>query len=145
MSWHNMDMYVTTLTAATVNHVSDNIAYLKEQAELKGVTVREIAAANASLDTIIAEVGNVLQRVETGITVIDEDVAESLYYGDSKNIGRYFSLEDYQRWVLCLNDLYDIIVNEKGQWGQIYLTQEENQPDVQIDENDVYIRGDLIA
>jgi len=143
--WRDLDLNIATLEAETVNQVYENAAYLKQVAESKGITVSALTNPNASYSTQIVDVLSVLQNTENDVAVINEDVTESIYFDEQKTIGSRFTLSDYQRWVLCLSDLYDILVNEKGQWGQLYLTQEENQPDVQINENDVYIRGDMIA
>lgn len=145
MMWNELELEIATLEAETVNKVYENIAFLKEQAELKGLTVRQIEAANAAMNTIIAEVGNVLQRVENGLTVINEDVTESIYYDEAKTIGSEFKLKDYQRWILCLRDLYDIIVNGKGKWGILRLTDSIPPVVPTFDGKIVIMRGESIG
>ena len=143
--WRDLDLNIVTLEAETVNQVYQNVAYLKDVAESKGITVSALTNPNASYSTQIVTVLYVLQNAEDDVSTINEDVTESIYFDEHKTIGMWFRLEDYQRWVLCLNDLYDIIVNEKGQWGRLYLTQEQGQPFVQIENDDVYIRGDTLG
>ena len=143
--WRDLELNIATLEAETVNQVYENALYLKQQAESRGITVSELVNSNASYSTQIADVLSVLQNTENDVSVINEDVTESVYFNEKKTIGSHFTLADYQRWVLCLKDLYDIIVNGKGQWSRLYLTQEQGQPFVQIDNNDVFIRGNIIG
>ena len=139
--WHNLDLNIATLEAETVNQVYENVLYLKQQAESKGITVSALVNPNASYNTQIADVLSVLQNTENDVSVINEDVTESIYFDEQKTIGSRFTLADYQRWVLCLNDLYDIIVNEKGQWGVLQLS--DGIPT--IDGKTIIIRGDSIG
>lgn len=120
--WRDLDLNIATLEAETVNQVYENAAYLKQVAESKGITVSALTNPNARYDTPIADVLSVLQNTENDVAVINEDVTESIYFDEQKTIGSRFTLADYQRWVLCLYDLYDIIVNEKGQWGILQLS-----------------------
>lgn len=152
MSWHDLPLNVVTLEAETVNEVEEDIEYLRTAAIAAGVTVDVLNTVNAQMDTPTADVRGKLQAVEDNFTILKEDVTESLYYdedfpwyGQGFTIFSLFKRENFRRWVLMLRDLYDIIVNGKGQWGQMYLTLEQGQPDVQINGNDVYIRGDVIG
>lgn len=120
--WRDLDLNVATLEAETVNQVYENALYLKQQAESKGITVSSLVNPNASYNTQIADVLSVLQNTENDVAVINKDVAESIYYDEQKTIGSRFTLADYQRWVLCLTDLYDIIVNGKCKWGILKLS-----------------------
>ena len=139
--WRDLDLIIETLEPETVNQVYENALYLKQQAESKGITVSSLTNPNASYSTQIADVLSVLQNTENDVAVINEDVTESIYFDEQKTIGYRFTLLDYQRWVLCLNDLYDIIVSGKGQWGILQLS--DGIPT--IDGKTIIIRGDSIG
>lgn len=139
--WRDLDLNITTLETETVNQVYENVAYLKQVAESKGITVSALTNPNARYDTQISDVLSVLQNTENDVAVINEDVTESIYFDEQKTIGSRFTLADYQRWVLCLNDLYDIIVNGKGKWGILQLS--DGIPT--IDGKTIIMRGDSIG
>ena len=139
--WSDLDLNIATLEAETVNQVYENAAYLKQIAESKGITVSALTNPNASYSTPIANVLSVLQNTENDVAVINEDVTESIYFDERKTIGSRFTLADYQRWVLCLTDLYGIIVENKGQWGILQLS--DGIPT--IGGKTIIIRGDSIG
>ena len=140
MSWHNLDFNISTLEAETVNNVFENIEFLRNAAIEKGISVETLTVLLAETDTIIAEIGAVLQNIENNITKIN-NVTESAYYREHKEIGKWFRLPDYQRWVLILSDLYDIIINEKGKWQILSL----NDGIPTISNKKIIIRGEVLG
>lgn len=144
MSWNNLPLQVKTLEAETVNKVYENIVYIAIEAIAKGMATADLLAnlteVEAEMSTPIALIGSILQSVEDDLTLLNE-VSESIYYEGLVTITKYFRLEDYQRWILILNDLYSIIIEDKGEWAQAYSLTEEETPDFQIDGVDVYIRS----
>lgn len=144
MSWNVLPLQIKTLEAETVNKVYENIVYIAIEAIGKGMAtidlLNNMTEVEAEMSTPIALIGSILQSVEDDLSLLNE-VSESVYYDGLVTITRYFRLEDYQRWILILNDLYDIIVEGKGEWAQAYSLTEEDEPDFQIDGADVYIRS----
>lgn len=111
-----LDLYVQTLEAETVNQAYSELSYLATQAQ-----VPVIEQVNASYSTEICDVKPTLQTMERNFDALNA-VVESIYWEQSKTVGVYFRLEDYQRWVNMLRDLFDIIINGKGQWGILQLS-----------------------
>jgi hypothetical protein len=147
MSWTDLPLNIDTLEYNIVNRVQENATILKDALVAAGYTVNYPTLYDAQLSTPIWRVRYVIQSTEDAIEAI-EAVTPSVYFEGAKNFfddGRFF-LTAYQRWVLMLNDFYDIIINGKGQWGQMYLTAEDGNPDAYelASGNDFYIRGDVI-
>lgn len=141
MSWHVLDLNPATLEAETVNFAYENLLFLKSAAEEKGLLVDALTNPNAQMSTEIAQVRGKLQDVEDDLTVINEQIAESMHYGEHFDIGSIFNLNDYQRWVLCLNDLYSIIIDNKGKWAILRL----NNGTPTINDKPIILRGDKIG
>lgn len=140
MSWTNLPITVETLEAATVNKVYENIQFLRDKLEEYEYTVDTLDVVNARYYTQIVDVRTQLQNVENDLTKINEGIT-SAYYIEHKDIGVRFKLTDYQRWVKILNDLYDILVNGKGRWG--ILTLSDCIPT--INDQNILIRGETVG
>lgn len=146
MSWNELDLYIDTLEAETVNAVMENVSFLRQELVNKGFTVDSFVNVSASMKDYIAYIRGILQDVETEIGKINEAYKnsthiESRYYYEETTYGAYFRKTDYQRWVLILNDLYDIIVNGNGRWVFLQLT--DCIPT--INGEDILLRGDSIG
>lgn len=140
MSWHNLPLNIEYLEYDIVNNVYDNIVYLKDALESYGYSVNTLTIVNAQVSTPIVEVVNKLLGIEDDLTKVC-DVVFSPEYRTPWTLREEFILADYQRWVLILNDLYSTIIEDKGKWGVLQLS--DCIPT--INSLSIVIRGDSIA
>lgn len=139
MAWVNLPFGIEYLTPDIVNQVTENARVLKQELENKGYTVDDLVNVLASRNTQIADFAGIVQDTDNNIFKI-EDVISSIY-GEPWEFGSSFIKEDYQRWVLILNDMCDIIINGKGQWGILQL----NDCTPTIDGKKIVLRGDSVG
>lgn len=139
--WNELPKDIPTLEVEIVNKTYENLCLLRDKAIEKGLTVREFIEVEASHSTLVAAVRDELNHIEDAIQTLDEDVSESIYYGERKIIGSYFDYWDYLRWVNVINDLHGIVFENKGKWGVLQLS--DGCPT--IDSKKIIIRGDGIG
>lgn len=142
MIWEKLKYPIQKVTAEVVNDVRNNIEFLQLEMINRGLTVDKLVGKSAWYGVQIADVVKILQGVENDIDVINETIAESIYYKDPNIIGNSFSAEEYHRWVLILNDMYDIIINDKGYYSTLILSD----GNIAVDNSGAYftIRGGKI-
>ena len=144
MSWNELELNIALLQPYIVNQVYENIEYLKGALETKGISVDTLQVVNAQYDTQIVDVANMLQSIENDLDKINDNKAQSTYYNEHKDIGNIFTVDDYNRWVLILNDLYDIIVNNKGIYKAIKIKENGLYKYMIIDNKQVVVRDEVI-
>ena len=137
MAWQNLPEYVPTLEATTVNQAYDNIDYLRDAMISQGKTVDVLSPVHAEHSTPISEVVNILTNMEEDITILDEQVP-SAFYVEPWEVSSSFTRENYKRWIMVMNDIYDIIINGKANWGRLRLS--DGYPI--IDGKRILMRGD---
>ena len=111
-SWNKIELNPRTLEDQTINKIQENIQYLYEKIK-KEYDIEELESVEASKRTPISQIGNILRGIEKNLDIINSTPYESRYYVEPNEIYRKFDRKDYQRWILILNDIYDIIVNGK--------------------------------
>ena len=140
MSWINLDYDIKYLEKDIVNQVYGNIDYLRTALINAGYSVNSITNPDAAYATAIADVGSKLQTVENDLDVIN-DVVESIYWNGHYQISDYFVQANYWRWLDILRDAYDMIINGKGRWAILRLS--DCIPT--IDNKRIVIRGGTIG
>ena len=147
MAWIELELNPQYLTAENVNNVYENCLYIAERLEELQASIdsTDVEHPHAAMNSEIGEIQEILQTIENDINVVNESDYNDInivsqYYDEPKQIGMYFTREDYKRWVLILNDLYDII--EKGIWQILSL-----QYEVPVFPNNkiIVLRGERLA
>lgn len=140
--WYTLDMNIKTLEADTVRiKLYNDIVFIREWLVDKGYSPSSLQSSYAYYNTPINQVRNELQKIEDNIDVINSvDTIVSIYYDQHKTIGSTFTLEDYQRWVLILNDLLSTY-RKNRRWAKLRLS--DCIPT--IDGKEITIRGDEIG
>lgn len=144
MSWNELELNIDVLQPYIVNQVYENIEYIKGALETKGISVDTLQVVNAKYDTQIVDVANKLQSIENDLDKINDNKAQSIYYTEHKDIGNIFTVDDYNRWVLILNDLYDIIANNKGIYKAIKIQENGQYKYMIIDNKQVVVRDEVV-
>ena len=121
-TWYFYKSPIKTLESEDINNISSNISTIKELLESNELAFGEIRTVQANKDTSFVEVFDILQNIEYNLTAVNQNSVKSAYYVDEVEIGEYASnKDDVWRWVQVLNDLFDILTEEKGAWGYLLL------------------------
>lgn len=141
-TWYFYSSPLNTLESEDINNISSNIQVIKEILLEKGMVANDLQTVQANKNTPFVEVFDILQNIEYNLTAINQNSVKSAYYVDEVEIGEYASnKDDIWRWIQVLNDLFDILTQEKGAWG--YLLLNDGFPI--IDGKKILLRGDLIG
>lgn len=141
-NWYFYKSPIKMLESEDINNVSSNIQVIKELLLVKGMQADALRDIEANVFTPFSNVFDILQNIEYNLTAINQNSVKSAYYVDEVQIGEYASnKDDIWRWVQVLNDLFDILTQEKGAWG--YLLLNDGFPT--IDGKKILLRGDLIG
>ena len=140
-TWYFYSSPLNTLESEDINNISSNIQIIKEMLIANGMIASDLQTIEANKNTPFIEMFDILQNIEYNLTAINQNSVKSAYYGEEVEIGEYASnKDDVWRWVQILNDLFDILTQEKGAWG--YLLLNDGFPT--IDGKKILLRGDLI-
>ena len=140
-TWYFYSSPLNTLESEDINNISSNIQIIKETLIANGMIASDLQTIEANKNTPFIEMFDILQNIEYNLTAINQNSVKSAYYGEEVEIGEYASnKDDVWRWVQILNDLFDILTQEKGAWG--YLLLNDGFPT--IDGKKILLRGDLI-
>lgn len=141
MAWTTYTEPLEILSAEDVNNIYENITIIREKLLQKNFDVeptREVVAKN---DTPYVEIFDILNNIEYNLNIINNNEAQSAYFGTSKTVGEYAPNKDeIWRWICILNDMLPIVNGEKGKWT--LLRCKNGFPTISGD--GLVARGDLI-
>lgn len=141
MGWIDLNLNIDKLTHTIVNQVNENSKVLRDELVNKGYTVGTLINILAEHDTQIIDFFDVISGTDDNIGVFDDVTGIGSVYYEPWNVGEHFTVDDYNRWVMTLIDLYDIIMNGVGLWRGLVLS--DGRPT--IDGKRIIIRDEIHA
>ena len=153
-TWYNYSTPLEILNTEDIEKISSNMQTIKNLLFAKGYTldselvdINELTGVYEKKATKFVNIWELLQTIELNLWRMNigkknDEYLISVYFVKPVTIGEYASnKEDIWRWLQILNDLYIILMGERGVWS--YLLCTDGYPT--INGKKILLRGDLIG